>query len=1359
MKTIPQTQIIRSVVRVCAVGTVLLALVLCWVCSALPAAAQTAGEGAIQGTVTDATGAVVANAKVVAINTSTGVSVSRKTTAAGYYVISPLIPGPYSVTVSAAGFRPFKQENLSVAAMQTVGLNISLTVGAANEEITVTSAPPELDTTSAVLGGSIESNIYFDLPIMVSSNQQRDITAVSNLLPGAQSGSRSSLFSGTANRVQEVYLDGVPLTTISQIGDNRPIFNVVPSEAIGQINVVTSSASAEYQGAGMVNYTTKSGGSQYHGTVADFVRNTAFDTWGFTAIATQKTVVQNGIATKVAAGKPQDHQNEITFSVGGPIKIPHVIDGSKKLFFFAAYDKAHTRSAPSPSAITVPTTKMLGGDFTELLNGTYNGVAHYGYGYAIYDPTTQAACTANSTTGPCRYQYGYGPGTGTGPAGNPVATGAAVNVIPSGQISPIAKYWQKWLPTPTVPVTEVSTGTTGVTNNYIGGPPSGYDNWMYSGRIDYDVSDKQRISWVITGGNRVAYPFTGASSVNSGGTNGSTPVLPMPYTGSDYSTVAGHWSDLEDSYTFGPHLVNQFRFGWSNFGGPPLKNLTQGIADYEATASGMTFSGVPSAGQAVTEFPTISFTGSNSPNQWGMGASGVTATTVTESYTTLDNLLWVKGKHAFTMGFQMQRLEENASSYDGPTSSLIMNFSTNETASIVPSGSNYAYGGSTGFSYASYLLGAVDNTSALTLQPFSVLGGRYRTYAPYFQDEWKVNDKLTLSLGLRWDYLSPYHEVMDRFSYLDPGTTNPVTGNPGALKFAGNWGGSAVSCNCHTPVQTYWKNWGPHVGFAYSINDKTVLRGGFATLYSHAGGTGGAGNAYNGPSQLGFTSSVNFAANAAGSGAGPVFYLNNGAAFTTAGTANTNFGGANYTVPAITAPGAVSQTLSVGNTVNGSTYVAASSAPGYADFYLSGRAPEFQFWNFGIDRAITNNISISINYAGSESHFIAGASGMRGLYAGQLDPKYFALGSLLNSAATPANVAAAQAIMPSITVPYANFEAAAATTAGKSQATIARMLTWMPQFSGSTDTWGLDTANANYNALQISAHKRMSNGLDITANYTYSRQIDDAGTQRSGYTIPGAAMLNGRPWAQNRADRSVSATSVPQNLAVYGVYHMPFGSGRLGGNANEAVRQIIKGWDLAGTFTYVSGTPLLLTSSACSSSSMPLSGTCMPDLNPNFTGKSIRKNGSWGKGMTAATLGTTSYLSGNVVDTTPGADASSTKATFAACGATSTMPFCNSRGISANNSTTINYGDMPRVMPFDGLRNPSVYNLNARVNRTFDITQRFKFVFAADCQNVTNKVTFSGIGVGVNSSTYGTVTSATGNSGSRDFQFSGRVNF
>jgi hypothetical protein len=1272
--------------------------------------AQNAGEAAITGTVTDSTGANVPDVSVTATNIATGVETNRKTSGAGVYQISPLIVGTYSVTATANGFQTFTQQNIVLNENQTFGLNIALKIGSQKDTVTVTDAPPQLDTANATLGATISSGEFLELPIL-ASGQQRDITSFSNLLPGAQVGSRSSLFSGTANRVQEVYLDGLPLTTISQIGDNRPILNVVPSEAIGQVGALTSGQSVEYQGAGSVNYDMKSGGNGYHGSVADFVRNTIFDTWGFTAPAATIKALVNGVITSVPAPKPVDHLNELTGSIGGPISIPHLFSGKDKLFFFAAYDRLHSRAAPAYSAATIPTTLMRTGDFTEL-NTVSPGVTTPA-GYTIFDPTTQA-CAGSSCT---RKAFGG--------IKNGVPNG---NVIPSSEISPIAAKMESFLPPPT---------TLGIQNNYLGGIPSGYDNWLYSGRIDYTVSPKQTISATVTGGNRHAYPYTSG-----------TAILPLPYLGSTFSTVAGHWADLSDSYTITSHLVNQIKFGFSNFGGPPIGNITQGVAQYEAgtsTGLGITFNGVPSTGQAVTEFPTNVFAGSNAQTEWGEGGSGVTATTVTETYTLVDNLLWIKGKHAMNFGAQIQRLEENASSYDGPTSSLTLNWSTNETAQ--ESGSSYA--SNTGYSYASFLLGAVSSTG-VTLQPFSVLGGRYRPFAPYFQDDYKITSKLTLNLGLRWDYLPTYQEVLGRYSYLNPAITNPVTGNLGALEFAGGWGGSAVSCGCASPASNYMKNWGPRVGFAYSVDDKTVFRGAFATVYSHGGGTGGAGGSYTGPGQLGFTSSPSFTDGAAGTGAGPAFYLNNSGY--NAQLSNSVFGGPGYTVPAITPPGAISQTLNVGNTVNSSgAFVTASSAPGYADPYLSSRAPEFNFWNFGIQRELLRNTTIIVNYAGTESHFIAGASNMRGLQAGQINPVYYALGTLLNSAATPANVAAANVIAAANNLPllptagpYPGFQAAAATSAGSGKATIGQSLTWMPQFSSTADTWGSQSANAMYHSLQISLAQRLSHGLTFNVNYTFAKNVDDAGTMRSGWAIPGNLLISGQSWKPNRIDRSWSANSVPENLVIFGTYNLPFGKGGYG-NDSRIVRSVAGGWTLSGIFTYSSGTPLLITASSCTSTFQPTAGTCMPDLNPNFHANTIRQNGSWGHGITAASLSAISYANGYVGNTTPGAGVGGGACT------TTAGAFCNPGKFM--------FGDAPRTQDF-GLRNPSVYNLNMSVRRSFNVTpERVKFIFAVDCQNVTNKVTFGGIGANVDSSAFGTVSTATSNTGSRDFQFSGRLNF
>ena len=1290
--------------RIARVSAAFLLSVVMLCVATISASAQLAGKGSITGTVADPSGAFVPGATVTATNPATGFTVTQITASAGEYTISPLDPGIYVVTVSAPGFEKISQKDIHVNALEVYSYSPKLTVGGADQTISVDSAPPQLETSNATLGATMENDMYSALPIEMGaygSPDQRRATDFAFLMPGVQGNNTSGnpttntgIVNGSGSRgaVSAVYIDGLPFVRAGGNGDPRFVWTAISVDAVDQFQVQTSGYSAIYEGQGIQNYTVKAGGRAYHGSVYEFFRNTALDTWGFF-----------GTIPNPATGKPVkpiEHSNEYGINLSGPI-IPFGA-WKEKLFAFGNYN-GFRYASETPTPITFPTAAQQSGDFS-------------GLGVNIYDPYTQAACTANSTTGPCRYQYGYGHGTGSGPAGNPIPTGAPINVIPSSEFSSVALKMQSYLPAGISSLPQ---------NNYVSQNRTGLTNWSTTDRIDYTITPKNTITLVAALGRQ-------ASSNPVGQTTAGRNVGPIPYNyGQTYApkTAVGV---IEDTWAITSNLVNQFKYGYARYNGPTFD--ADQLPAYSATAQGL--SGLPS-GPAQQAFPIVTFAGTNAPTGWaGTGPS----VTIAQNYTMLDNLQWVKGKHTVTVGAQIAWLDYNVLSATGGSTPLTLANAVTETAGITPSTNTapkYVAAASTGLSYASFLIGQIDKGS-FTQYAVPTVDTRFRAISPYIQDNWKATQKLTLDLGLRYDFFPTLHEASNNQSFFSPTLTNPITGLPGALQFAGSGNNT---CNCSTPVNNYYKNFGPRLGAAYQLDSKTVVRASYGVMFTHGNAVGGSATSLG---TLGFSAAPSFSSS--------------GTLLSTFPLTGTNGAIPSFAAPCGTAAGpayGTGYTLSTAVGCGGATYTGSPLGMNYADPYLGSRAPEYINYTLGFQHQWSNAFTSTITYVGTQGHFLpADGSNARGYWADQLDPKYLYLGSNLNLAGTAL-----------ATFCSANAGVCPATPAGfNASQTLAQLLKPFP-YQSVGDSFGY-VSNSHYNGLQVSLNMRAAHGLTFMVNYTWSRAIDDGGTFRSGYAIPAAYSGTGQSYGADAIERTVSTTNQPNHIVVTGVWDLPIGKTILNGNPIE--RAILGGFKFSEIFQAFSGSPLALTASACATN--PAQSTCEPTLNPSFTG-SARQNGKWGKGVTTATYNQTTNPASFFITPSIGSTTITPSGPFIAPAA----PVCTNNvllnGASCTTATVgatlLNtaaapsyvFGNAPRTAPF-GITGPGNYNLDLALVRNFPLhlTETSKLVFRAEMYNVTNHTKFAVASTQVGNSSFGQVTADT-TATRKSAQFSARIEF
>lgn len=1145
---------------------------------------QFTGSAVIQGTVMDPSGAVIPNATVTATNVATGVKSTAATTSAGFYVISPVPPGQYTLTVTAQGFKTAVQEHVTATNITLVEVNFTMQMGSTTQEVIVTGAPPALSTSDASLGGAVTQEVYSSLPLNFSSTSlpgaqgPRDPEGFIYLLPGVVN---PTGFNGNINGggllSKQNYVNGLPFNNGEVDAESRMLTIGVSLDSIDQFKLISNGIPPQYQGQGVENFTTKSGTNKFHGSAYDYARNTVFDSRGF-----------------FAAKTPIENQSEFGGTAGGPVK-------KDKIFFFGNYEGYRLRLGTVPHEQNLPTPKERAGDFSELP-------------VPIYDPAT-TVCNGGVCT---RQQF---PG----------------NIIPTNRISGISSSLQSALP---------AVQNSGLQNNYLGQYSNGKNAWNYGARMDFNVSDKQRIFVYQDQGFITTVGFTQSQP----GAN----VLPLPYTSARPDIEGANATQFSHTYVFSPALLNQVAFEYTRY-----------TADFGMFSLGGNYlqkaglKGIP----PFSGFPDIIFSGPNSPTYWG--GPGSTSYYAGNNYTFQDNAQWVRGRHSVSFGTQLQWHRENRNQgnyFD------TFNFNSLTTAGYDSTGSIIS---TTGNAYASYLLGQ-PSSGNVYWNPAAWVQQRMPSYSFYVNDNWKTTQRLTLNLGLRWQYYSPFVERYDRGSFFNPAMPNPAAdGHPGAVQF---FGYGQDSCNCRTPVHPYYRNFQPRAGLAYKINDKTVFRAGFGMYSSPAGSLDG--NSTDVP-LLGYSASPTFSS--PDGGITPAFNWNNG-------------------FPAFTPPPFFDPTLNTGFT---------TAIPGsrggvtFMDPQLGGKPSYYLGWNVAVQREISPSTTITVAYAGGDGHRLVTGVG-NGIYTNQIDPKYLALGNLLQQAATPTTIAAAQAIFPSIRLPYANF-------AGS----IGQMLLPFPQYGGIND---VDTriGNSTYNSLQIQAERKFARGLQFMISYTWAKELDDAGSQLGGFF--GA---NARTAYNTKLEKSVGALDVPSALVTSFVYQLPFGSGHSLASSNPVSRALLSNWQFTGILTYESGTIDWYAGNMGPFSGggfAPYTGGTYADYAPGFTGP-VRINGAWGSGP-------------NPTQT----------------------PYINVKAFKSPAPFTL--GNIPRTLAY-GLRNPQLYNEDFSLRREIPIKERLRIQIEVMAFNTFNRTQFAGIGTDITSASFGTV-STQGNT-PRQFEFSGKL--
>jgi Carboxypeptidase regulatory-like domain len=1090
--------------------------------------AQGSYRAQLRGVVSDAAGAVLPNAKVTITDSGTSIATHMVTDGKGEYFFTGLRPSTYSVKAEANGFRASERTNVVFAADQETTLNFTLSPARVNETVEVTTTAPLLDTESATLGTNITSEYVHELPLM-----NRSFFGLTFLAAGvtevAGSGTTDNYPSGTnftsngqRNATAEIRLDGALISAPEQgEGGNSNVYYEPLVEGMQEMNVQNNSFSAEFgnNGGTVVNMVMKSGTNAFHGSGWYFLQRPGIDARDF---FNPKYVVGNPVPNP----KPDSRRDQGGFSLGGPIR-------KNRTFFFVDFEKVKSSSASS-GVVTVPTMAERQGNFSGLTNN-------------IYDPNVNCGTLANVI----RPQVGFN-------CSGQQIPGEMPNVIPGGaggvpnEINPIGLAVLSLYPKPS---------NSNEFNNYNYTAIANGPDYQYDIKIDHQINDKNHINGRYS---RDWSNYTSPLTLGDGFDN----------DGIASGVTVAQNASFEYSRTINPRIVWTSHVGVDRVHELSLPGIPT-ISSFNATqpANGQ-LPAVFEQANGIDKMPSFLMQG-NLPwnNLYDQCCINTTFAHTLFSYSS--QLVISRKSHLLKVGGEQRIFYNNFWQPNYPTGYMTF---TDDVTSPTPNSDYDAAGNTSGNPFASLAFGYGDNVNAgsvLAVTP-SVANRSLET-GFYIQDDWKVNSKLTVNLGLRYQWSSPYTSRGNQLEFsnftADSGVNIPLNLVPAtapsgtlstqaALQSVGlNFpsseevlGTTQFATSSMRTVPTYRKDLGPRLGFAYQIDRSTVVRGGGGVYFGMSPATN-----FQYPGAA-------FLKNAT------IFFTNNNFANQSATLGNPFPAG--YTGP---------QGRQYGQFANW----------GYQDpndlGTTAARDADIYQWNLGIQRLLPSQIVLGVDYSANRSTHLP--------WSGTNNRDFIpsALVAQIAAAVTPTDPTCQQDscvsnfLQTQVGNPfYSQFNTPCTSTPshpcfnepnsnyGSPTLPLGTLVNKYPQYSGDFEGLMLETANSWYNALQIRFNKRTTHNISFEGSYTISKATDYSSAGRNNWV---GSLGQGIPQQLDRLglEHSIGASDAPQRLAGAVVVDLPVGRKQwIGGNMNRAVDAVVGGWSIATLITEQSGQPMAL---------------------------------------------------------------------------------------------------------------------------------------------------------------------------------------